>query len=206
MILNDHPKPQKIYYKFILIFLIACIAQKADAQMYVKDILNDKIPVSYKGKPIDAYEYKDGAGLHIYLVTKTKQDRPVQKVTITGACYTQTNGTFVKDWSITDFAFNILLYNINTKIVDIDNDGIYETVFVYQLNPDAAPGADWKMMMHYKNQKYVVRAHVAGFTMNNGSLERDKGFDTLPAAIKNYAIDYWNDIADRNELGLSFSK
>ncbi len=184
-------------YKFSLIVLIACCALKANAQMYVKDILHDKIPVAYKGNPIDAYEYKDAAGL---------QERPEHRATITGACYTQTNGVFVKDWNITDFSFNILLYNINTKIVDIDKDGIYETVFVYQLNPNAALGADWKVILHYKNKKYVVRAHVAGFTMNNGSLELDKGFDTLPASAKNYTVDYWNDINDRNELGLSFSK
>ncbi len=192
-------------FKFILmIFMSVSFLQKTRAQLYVKDILYDKIPVSYTGKAIDAYEYKDNAGLHIYLVTKTKEERPAQKVIITGVCYTQTNGTFIKDWSITDFAFNILLYNVNTKIVDIDNDGVYETVFVYQLDPDAAPGADWKVILHHKNQKYVVRAHVAGFGMDNGTLALDKLFDTLPLSIKKYAIDYWNDIADRNELGLSF--
>jgi hypothetical protein len=197
----------KMRYKLILIFIIAMLSlQDSKAQMYVKDILNDKIPVAYTGKLLQAFEYKDNAGLHLFLLSRKKEQ---YKVTIYGSCYTQINGSYVKDWGLTDFSDqNLLVYYTHTKIVDIDDDGIYENIFVYQLKPDEQSG-DWKVMLHYKNQKYAVRAHIPRFGeeqfgADKSSLISDKSIEALPSSVKKYVMDYWNDVADRNELSINF--
>jgi hypothetical protein len=197
-------------YKFILLtaMLISCL-RESRAQMYVKDITNDKIPVPYTGKALQAYEYQDKAGLHVFILSRKREFKPGLKTTIYGGCYTQTNGAFAKDWSIMDFSDrNLLVYYTHTKVVDIDNDGTYETIFVYQLNPDEQAG-DWKVLLHYNNQKYAIRAHVPRFGeeqfgSDKSLLTRDKPIDSLPESVKKYLKDYWNDVADRNELGVTF--
>ena len=193
-----------IRYSFLALILLLLSVHQTKAQQYVKDILNEKIPVPYQGKLLQAYEYKDNAGLHLLLLSKVKASLG-DKVTIYGTCYTQTNGAFAKDWSITDFsATNVLIYYTHTKIVDIDNDGIYETLFVYQLNAYEQAG-EWKVMLHYKNQKYAVRVHIPGYATeqlgwDKSTVVMDKTFDTIPPSVKKYVADYWNDVADRNDL------
>jgi hypothetical protein len=181
----------------VLTCLAAFFFQKSDAQMYVKDIFHEKIPVPYTGKPVDAYEYKDKNGLHIYLVTRTDQEKPENKVTIVGSAYTLVNGAYVKDWSITDFSgLDVLFKYTYTKIVDIDKDGVYETIFVYELDPNDGEGSTWKLMLHYKNQKYALRVHIPDLDEDKYTEKFDKAFDTLPPAVKKYVVDYWANIAD----------
>src|SRR5258708_30150831 len=105
--------------KLIILTSMALLSfQKGRAQQYVKDIFHDKIPLSYAGKLIDAYEYKDKNGLHIYMVTKSEEEKPENKVTIVGSAYTLVNGNYVKDWSITDFSgLDVLFKYTYTKIV-----------------------------------------------------------------------------------------
>ena len=174
---------------------------KAKAQVNVKDILRDKIPVPYTGKPVDAYQYKDAGGEHIYLVTETSVEKPESKVTIFGSGYSLVNGAYVKNWSITDFSdLDISLKYTYTKITDIDNDGLYETIFVYELDPNAGEGSTWKLMLHYKNQKYVLRIHVPDLDNDQYKVTFDKTFDTLPAVVRKYVVSYWNNIADEQQL------
>ena len=185
----------------ILVLLMAFSLQQAKAQQYVKDIYHDKIPVDYPGKLRDAYEFKDAAGLHLYIVSKFEQEKPTNKVNIFGAGYTRVNGAFVKDWSITDFSGLDVVFKYNyTKVIDIDKDGIYETIFVYELDPNDGMGSTWKLMLHYKNKKYVLRVHVPSEDDDNYNVQLDKTFDALPKSVKKYVIDYWNAIADELDL------
>ncbi|MCR8558482.1 hypothetical protein KXD93_12570 [Mucilaginibacter sp. BJC16-A38] len=186
-------------YKFtILLFLALLSSQLSKAQTYVKEILHDKVPVAFTGKLIDAYEFKDAAGLHLYILTKTEE---TSKVSIFGFGYTQHNGVFVKDWEIRDFSdLGILLRYTYTKIIDIDKDGLLESIFVYQLDPDRGDGSTWKMMVHYKNVKYVFRVHVPELDEDEYSVKWDKSFETLPKSVRKYLIDYWNMVADKEDL------
>jgi hypothetical protein len=172
--------------------------QKGKAQMYVKEILHDKIPITYTGKAIDAYEYKDAAGLHIYLVTKSEDER---QTTIHCYGYTQVNQNFIKDWEIKDFSgIDVRFHYPYTKIGDIDKDGIYESVFVYQLDPDAGEGETWKVMLLYKNKKYVLRVHIPTLDNDRYNESYNKSFDEIPASVKTYIAAYWKNIAKQQEL------
>src|ERR1700761_6910958 len=86
---------------FFLLILLIIFGLQSRAQNYVKDIRLQHIPVEYTGKPIDAFEFKDAGGVHIYLVTKVTAD---DLITIYGYGYTQVNGKYMLDWKITDFS------------------------------------------------------------------------------------------------------
>ncbi|WP_295666705.1 M949_RS01915 family surface polysaccharide biosynthesis protein [uncultured Mucilaginibacter sp.] len=190
----------RLKYFFVTV-AASLFLQTSRAQMFVKNILHDKIPVSYTGKAIDAYEYRDKAGLHIYLVTKIKQDKPINKVSIFGFAYTSINGVFVKDWEIKDFSDDdVLLYYEHTIIVDVDKDGIYETFFVYELDPNMGEGSNWKVMVHYKNIKAVLRAHIPELDSDNYTETMDKSFDTMPVPIKKIAKSVWDGVAKEEHL------
>lgn len=183
---------------FIVCFFLA---KDACAQIYVKNILHDTVPVSFTGKLIDAYEYHDKAGLHVYLMTKIEVDKPAHKVSIFGFAYTRVNGTFVKDWEIKDFSDDdVLLYYEHTKIVDIDGDGIYEPVFVYELDPNDGMGSNWKVMVHYKNIKAVLRAHIPELDDDQYTETMDPSFNSMPPSIKKYVKNAWDAVAKEQKL------
>ncbi len=187
-----------MYCKFILFILLMMCGLQSRAQNYVKEILHQKIPVEYTGKPIDAYEFKDAGGVHIYLVTKVED---TTRITIFGYGYTKVNDKFVLDWKITDFSGdNVLLYYPYTKITDIDKDGLMESVFVYQVDPNDGMGSTFKVMLHYKNKKYVLRVHIPELDEDEYVETYDKSFNTLPPVIKKYIASYWNNVARHEHL------
>jgi len=187
-----------MYCKSILFILLMMCGLQSRAQNYVKEILHQKIPVEYTGKPIDAYEFKDAGGVHIYLVSKVED---TTRITIFGYGYTKVNDKFVLDWKITDFSGdNVLLYYPYTKITDIDKDGLMESVFVYQVDPNDGMGSTFKVMLHYKNKKYVLRVHIPELDEDEYVETYDKSFSTLPPVIKKYIASYWNNVARHEHL------
>lgn len=183
----------------IIFFVTPSFWTDGMAQTSIEEILEKKVPVGYKGKAIDAYKFKDTLGYHLFLVTKIK-DTINHKTSIAAIKYSMKAGTYMKAWEIKDFADEILLHYKYTKIIDLDKDGICETIFVYQLNPDYGEGSDWKVMLHYKDKKYILRAHVPELDFDKYSVSLDKSFGAIPASFKKYVTSYWNKIV--KELNL----
>lgn len=183
----------------IICLLTLLFSTRSQGQIIVKEILQDSIPIYYKGKAIDSYRFKDKSGDHIFLVTKT-EDTSNFKITIAASKYTSKDGKYAKVWNIKDSANEILLYYKYTKIIDINKDSMCETIFIYQLNPDYGEGSDWKVVLHYKNQKYVLRAHVPELDYDKYSILLDKAFDTIPNGIKKYVTSYWKKIVKEQNL------
>jgi hypothetical protein len=189
--------------KFLLIVVSALVLtlQQAGAQMYIKVLqANDTvpvkgtIPVKFEGKVQECYEYKDAAGLHLFLATAT-----VGGKNFLATAYTLVNGTYVQDWQIKDYSsLEVGMADDYTKIVDIDKDGIYETIIVYQYPTENNKynGTTWKMLLHYKNKKYAVRGHQKDSDYDHPEVTMDKSFDTLPKSVKDYVIRYWNKLAN----------
>ena len=195
-------------FLFALAFLLALLAQQSKAQLYVKTIrANDTvpiagtIPVKYEGKVEECYEYKDAAGLHLFLATSTSSGKY-----FLGTCYTQVNGNYVQDWQIKDYSsLEVAMADDYTKIVDIDGDGIYETIIIYEYPTENNKygGTTWKLLLHYKNQKYAIRAHQKDSDYDEEDLTMDKSFDTLPKSVKIYVMRYWNKLAkDQNAMSM----
>ena len=169
------------------------------AQHSYRELNYDSIPVPFTGKLIDAYQMKDKAGDHIFLVTKT--ENPQKDSTILyGYKFTKNKGRYVRKWLITDAGSQVLLYFKYTRIIDLDKDGIYETVFVYQLNPDLAEGSEWRVMIHSKDKKFVLRAHVPEMDYDRYKVTFDKAYQHAPLSIRNFAGTYWNKIAKEQQL------
>jgi len=196
-------------YKLGVLLFLACLSlQKAAAQMYVKTIqANDTvpakapIPVKYEGAVQECYEYKDATGPHLLLATATGGGK-----NFLCTAYTLVNGNYVQDWQIKDYSsLEVAMADDYTKIADIDGDGIYETIIVYEYPTENNKygGTTWKMLLHYKNKKYAIRAHQKDSDYDEESLTMDPSFDTLPKSVKKYAMQYWNKLAkDQNAMSL----
>jgi hypothetical protein len=193
---------------FVLTLATMLISQQASAQMYVKVLqANDTvpvkgtIPVKFEGKVQECYEYKDAAGLHLFLATATGEGK-----NFFGTAYTLVNGIYVQDWQIKDYSSDeVGMADDYTKIVDIDKDGVYETIIVYQYptENDKYNGTTWKMLLHYKNKKYAIRGHQKDSDYDEPEVTMDKSFDTLPKSVKDYVMHYWNKLAkDQGAMAL----
>lgn len=181
-----------------LLLISVIFGLQSHAQSYVKEILHQQIPVEYTGKPIDAFEFRDAGGTHIYLVSKVTDSI---KITIYGYGYTLVSGKYLLDWKIMDFSGDdVLLHYPYTKIVDIDKDGLMESVFVYEVDPNNGMGSTYKVMLHYKNKKYALRVHIPQLDDDEYKEAYDKSFSTLPPVVKKYIAAYWNNVAKHEHL------
>jgi len=174
----------------IFIYLVVFSVQHVCAQRYVKKISADKIPVPYAGTVLEAYEYKDVAGLHYYIATDVRTDK---MDSLFVRCYTKTDTGFRKDWQIRDFSAYGITYETLLKITDINNDGVYETVFAYRVEGDVLNHGTLtiKLLLHYKNQKYAIR-NFTYYGSDENKLEMDQSFNAIPKQVKAFAINMWN--------------
>jgi len=186
-----------MWYKFAL---VACLSfflfHRTDAQMSVQNIAHLIIPVSYKGQLIDAYELEDRAGRHIFLATHIRSNKADSLFV---RYFTLVNGTFVQDWQIKDFSrYGLVTLFTVTKFADIDGDGVFETLFAYRLEGDMLNKGilTIKAMLFYTNKKYAIRGQAHYGSNDPGTAVMDSEFDTIPLAIKKYAIRFWNSLSD----------
>jgi len=179
-----------LFKRVLLICLVVFSMQCVSAQLYVKKITAEKIPVPYAGKVLEAYEYSDAAGLHYYLATDVKTNK---MDSLFVRCYTKTDTGFRQDWQIRDFSPYGITYETWLRITDIDKDGIYETVFAYRVEGDVLKHGDLviKLILHYKNQKFAIR-NWTHYGNDENKLTMDQSFNTLPKQVKAFAVNLWN--------------
>jgi hypothetical protein len=193
----------RLSYNAVIILIInSIISNSIYSQNSFRELEYSKIPVPFTGKVIDAYEIKDKDGQHLLLITK-KIDSVLFETSIVGAKYSKTQSGFIKRWEVKDRADEIAFHFPYTRIVDIDKDGRFETVFTYQLNPDDGEGSDWKVILHYNNKKYVLRAHVPVLDFDKYKVTLDKSFDKSPKQLKSYIKNYWAIIVKMKDLKTS---
>jgi hypothetical protein len=164
---------------------------------YVKQITAERLPVPYKGKVLEAYEYRDDAGLHYYVATEEASDK---SDSLFIACYTKIASGFARDWQMKDFSPYGVTYLTFTKIMDIDSDGIDEVISTYRVEGDILKKGilAFKLILHYKDKKYAIR-NISHYGDDLGEVTMDKTFDTLPKSVRSYTVDLWN-----NEILKSF--
>ena len=98
-------------------------------------------------------------------------------------------------WEINDNGYEVLLHFKYTKIIDIDKDGIAETLFCYEVDETS-----WKIMLHYKDKKYAVRSYIPQLDYDKYKCQFDDGFNTISPTIKNYVKNYWSEIINKEGL------
>ena len=176
---------------------IACFLQRATAQTSVQNISHLTITVTYKGFVEDAYEIYDAAGLHIFVASKEKKG---QTDSLFVKYFTKVNNAWRLDWQIKDFSVGaaVNVFTV-TKFADIDGDGVFETLFAYEVGGgDMTAGniVTRKAMLFYKNKKYAIRGSFKVGNDDKGDVTMDKDFDTIPTPVKKYAIGFWNAMSD----------
>jgi hypothetical protein len=194
-------RTRRSYTVISLLIINSIFGSSTYSQNSFRELEYSKIPVDFTGDVIDAYEIKDKEGEHLLLITK-KIDTVLYKTNIVGAKYTKTHSGFIKKWEVTDHADEIALHFPFTRIEDIDKDGRFETVFTYQLNPNTVEGSDWKVILHHKNKKYKLKAHVPELDFDKYKVTLDKSFDNAPI-LKSYIKIYWAKIVKMKSLKTS---
>lgn len=100
-------------------------------------------------------------------------------------------------WKIQDFVkdceFDLTLSYIpeSLTVTDLDNNGIAESTFMYNLSckSDVSPD-DLKLMMHEGKNKYALRGYTL-LTGIGGDYKVDKAFDDAPESFLDYAKKQW---------------
>lgn len=164
----------------------------------VKEIKVLPKELTYKGKLIDAKEFNDAEGKHIAILSRLEDKTFGQKgykTEIYAYKYTISDGKYEKNWEIKDFNPSFLMTaDIVEKldVLDIDKDGLAETVFMYEISPDGLDPITLKLMLHYKNKKYAIRGEIPQQESDIYKQKIDPAFDELPREVRAYAIKRWD--------------
>lgn len=188
--------------KLSLLIIATLLLQKPYSQaIKISDITNKNIDCGYKGKVEKAYEIWDKQGVHLFFLTKEEKGTFGEADYVSNIyVYKKTNdhGGYIDRWEVKEFNPNGLTsvdFNLDkTKIVDIDKDGIAETIFLYHISPDGLDPIILKMICHYKNKKYVISGEIPQMEGGSYTKNMDKSFDNLPDNVRKYISDYWNEI------------
>ena len=193
----------------LLIAFIFLITQKIDSQpIKINELKDENVDCEYKGKIQKAYEIGDKKGVHLFLLTKEEKGSFGEADYVSNIyAYKKTNdhGGYIDRWEVKEFNPNALTsldFNLDdTKIVDIDKDGIAETIFLYRLSPDGLDPIILKMICHYKDKKYIIAGKIPQMDGSTYTKVMDKSFSILPAKVKKYFSDYWDKIIAKFKNG-----
>lgn len=181
--------------RFLFFFLSSAVAA---AQVSFKELPISKDLPDYVGNAIKAYEIVDKSGHYVMVFSKLETGKIGENGYLSefrAYKYIEDHGGYLLKWEIKDFGGNALCSPYfdpkNLSVVDIDKDGLAETMFLYQIACDGLDPDVTKLLLHYKNKKYAIRGEVP---KEDGKVVKnmDKSFDTLPPAVKKYASDFWD--------------
>jgi hypothetical protein len=161
--------------------------------------------VKYQGKIVEGAYWTDKNGDNILIITQTgikNVNADEREQYIYAYHYINYDDGYSKLWNITDFVRSYCdvdaSYIPNSlEIVDLDNDDIAESLFLYKLDDrcDVSP-LPIKLMMHSGDKKLVIRGTIGvdagGGYKVKGEKYFDAAFNNVPAKFKEYASDKWD--------------
>ena len=157
----------------------------------------------YKGSPVAVAEWEDANGENLIIISETKvNEKEGQNGTelskeLYGYHFIMDGSDGEELWKIQDFVkdceFDLTLSYIpeSLTVTDLDNNGIAESTFMYNLSckSDVSPD-DLKLMMHEGKNKYALRGYTL-LTGIGGDYKVDKAFDDAPESFLDYAKKQW---------------
>lgn len=162
----------------------------------------------YKGNIIDGARWTDKNGENILIVSNTpvkplkkESEEREQRMYAYNYISDGSNG-YKLLWKIEDFSDSYCDVDAKTipgtiEILDIDGDGIAESLFIYELEGrcDVSP-LDIKLMMHSGSTKLVIRGttivHPGAGETYGGTKNFDAAFNSSPKEFKTYASKKWD--------------
>ena len=157
--------------------------------------------IEYKGKYIDAIKYEDKNGTNYVIISEIKNGQYGKEgyTDVLFGCGFSGNGqTFKKLWEIqeaSDIVSEMEYIKGSLKFDDIDNDGVFENIFLYKKSGDGAGAIPLKLMLHSGSRKYPIRGEYCPEKEVCGDYSKmsiGDEFSNAPLAFKSYSTDYWN--------------
>ena len=161
--------------------------------------------IKYQGKIVEGAYWTDKNGDNILIITQTgikNINADEREQYLYAYHYINYDDGYSRLWNITDYVRSYCdveaEYIPNTlEIVDLDNDDIDESIFLYKLDDrcDVSP-LPLKLMMHKGDTKLVIRGTIGvdagGGYKVKGTKNFDAAFNDVPAKLKQYASEKWD--------------
>lgn len=151
----------------------------------------------YKGKPVEAASWTDSNGDNLVIITEVNGSANNE---LYGYHFIMDGNSGEELWKIQDFVkdceFDIRLDYVpeSLSITDLDDDGIGESTFLYNMSckSDVSPD-DLKLMMHENENKYALRGYTYISSVDaGGDYKVDASFNNAPASFLQYAKEQWS--------------
>lgn len=163
--------------------------------------------ISYNGSYIDGLKWNDKNGKNYLIISALKQGtygNDGYKSILFGCCFVDDGGSLKKLWEIKEDAVSVFAdmeyVTGSLKVVDLDNDGIKENLFLYRKSTDGAGALPLKLIMHSGSKKYALRGEYCPEIEVCGNVNKynaDVEFNTANPTYKVFAVNEWNNAYKR---------
>lgn len=155
--------------------------------------------VAFKGEFKEGAKWTDRNGEHYIIISQYTEGEffsPSWKSEFYASEYLIKDGKATLAWDIKDFAqkhFQDVAYFPQTLVVeDVDNDGLMESCFFYNIDQDGLDPMNVKMMLHTKGEKLAIRGKLPK-TEADFDERYEKNVDPAFAKHHNLLKDYANE-------------
>ncbi|MBP1222896.1 M949_RS01915 family surface polysaccharide biosynthesis protein [Flavobacterium sp. 1355] len=187
---------KKIFLFLFLINSILGFSQKTESYRLTKEQITQRELNEVSDFPIyKAFEYSDKGGVYDLIFTENKKSiskKDTLNTKIQTICVMNDHGGFIEKWRINDLLEDTIPKETtiwfwtkycNTK--DLDGDGYIDPVIVYGTRTEYDEIRRVKIIIVYKNKKYVIRAVESDLDYGR-SFKKDPTWNSLPQKIKTY--------------------
>jgi len=187
---------KKIILSLILYYNVIGFAQKTNNPILNKKQIIQRELENLSDFPIyKAYEYQDKSGVYNLVLCENQKSiskKDTLNTKIQAICGMNDHGGFLEKWRINDLLentepkeTNIWFWTKYCSVKDLDSDGYVEPIIVYGSRNEDDEIRRVKIIIIYKNKKYVIRA-VECILDDCRSFKKDPNWNLLPQKIKTY--------------------
>ncbi len=105
----------------------------------------------------------------------------------------------ILEWDINDYAGPLCAWDFierSLQVLDLDNDGEMESMFMYRKGCDGLDPQETKLMLFSKGEKMALRGSFAMDENQDDEYVVGKEFTDKPSLFKNVAIRHWEHYAE----------
>lgn len=156
---------------------------------------------SVKGKVLEAKTWVDAGDSNVLVISEIQRGETYQKgyvSSVFGSRFTKTSGKWTRLWEIQEinksFAEIVNYQEASLRIIDVDGDGMAESLFFYTVGSES--GADpisLKMMFHWNGMKSPIRGKIPWTSDDIDAYEMtlDPKLKAAPDVVREFAIQEW---------------
>jgi len=183
-----------------ILFTLSCTENNSH---YIEYLPSTQIPKEIlkqcTGSIVDTVIWKDRNGTFVFFACEREKGRiGVNLISELFVNLFQINGSITRLWKIYDFADDGLtsvgFIKDSRKVIDIDNDGTNETIFMYAICSDGLEPIKIKLMLHNHYQKYAIRGEIPKDENYLDTYRKniDPNFYKCDKRILTFALEYWD--------------